>query len=100
MTHVVVCWLKKPGDAEARCKVMEASAVLRSIPGVLDVHAGTMIPSSRKTVDSSFDVALVIVLENEEVLRQYVTHPIHQKIVRETIQPLVRKYVAYDFRGE
>ena len=43
VTHVVVCWLKDPGDATARQKVIDASKGLRMIPGVVDVRVGTML---------------------------------------------------------
>jgi len=95
--HIVVCWLKEPDNAEARQRVIDASYSLSGIPGVIDVRAGTVLPDPRPTVDSSFDVALVITFESESALREYVKHPLHQNAVETTIKPLVARYIAYDF---
>lgn len=58
--HVVVVWLKDPGNPTARRRIIDASQVLRSISGVMSLKAGTMIPSQRPVVDSSFDIALSV----------------------------------------
>ncbi|MDP6924355.1 MAG: Dabb family protein [Candidatus Scalindua sp.] len=95
--HVVVCWLNKPGNKEARWKVIEVSRGFSEIPGVISVRAGRVIPSEREIVDSSFDVAIYLSFENEQKLFEYLNHPIHKKAVEETLKPLVRKVVVYDF---
>ena len=53
VTHVIVVWLKKPGDEAARKRVIEESKKLVEIPGVRSVSAGSVIPSPRQVVDSS-----------------------------------------------
>ncbi len=95
--HVVVCWLNDHGNEEARQKVIEVSRGFSAIPGVIDVRAGRVIPSGREIVDSSFDVAIYLSFENEQNLFEYLNHPIHKKAVEETLKPLVRKVVVYDF---
>src|SRR5438128_4601126 len=55
VSHVVLVWLKKPGDAEARTAVLGAIPQIKTIPGVIDVQAGRVIPSTRPVVDSTFD---------------------------------------------
>ena len=55
--HVVLCWLKEPGNAAHRARIMEVSKTFRSIPGVLEVRVGEVIASDRAIVDDSFDVA-------------------------------------------
>ncbi len=95
--HVVVCWLNESGNKEARQKIIEASREFTSIPGVIDVRAGRVIQSERKIVDSSFDVAIYLSFENEQKLQEYLAHPVHKKAVKETLKPLVRKIVVYDF---
>jgi hypothetical protein len=95
--HVVVCWLNKPGNKEARQKVIEVSRGFSAIPGVIDVRAGRVIHSEREIVDSSFDVAIYLSFENEQKLFEYLNHPIHKKAVEETLKPLVRKVIVYDF---
>ena len=95
--HVVVCWLNKPGNVEARQKVIDVSRGFSEIPGVIGVRAGRVIPSEREIVDSSFDVAIYLSFENEQKLFEYLNHTIHKKAVEKTLKPLVRKVVVYDF---
>lgn len=94
--HVVFCWLKEPGNEEARRKLIEASYSLTSIPGVVRVHAGTTLPSDRPVVDDSFDVGIVIVLENEEALPAYLENPAHKELVAAVLQPLTSRVLIYD----
>jgi hypothetical protein len=97
--HVVVCWLKTPGDSTARRRVIdESKAFVGVIPGLLDVSAGTTLPSTRPAVDSSFDVAVVMAFRDESALRAYDGHPRHKKAVDEVLRPLVARLVIYDFR--
>ena len=97
--HVVVCWLKTPGDAPARQRIIdESNAFVGVIPGLLHVSAGTTLPSTRPTVDSSFDVAVVMTFRDEAALRAYNEHPKHKKAVDEVLRPLVARLVIYDFR--
>lgn len=95
--HVVVMWLKNPGDAVARKAVLDAGETLRGIPGVVDVAGGQVVPSDRAVVDSSYDVAFIVTLADAEALKNYGPHPIHQKAVKDAIQPNVARYVVYDF---
>ena len=43
--HVVLCWLKEPGNAEHRNQIIEISKTFRKIPGVLEVRVGKVIES-------------------------------------------------------
>ena len=101
MTHVVVCWLKSPGDAAARQRVIaESKAFVGVIPGLLDVRAGATLPSTRPAVDTSFDVAMVMTFADEAALRAYDLHPRHQQALHGVLRPLVERLVIYDFRDE
>jgi hypothetical protein len=95
--HVVVCWLNESGNKEARHKIIDASRGFSSIPGVIDVRAGSVIQSNREIVDSSFDVAIYLSFENEQKLQDYLAHPFHNNAVKKILKPLVRKIVVYDF---
>ena len=53
--HVVVCWLKTPGDEAARQQIIDVSRSFDSIPGVVKVAAGRAIPYERPVVDDSFE---------------------------------------------
>lgn len=95
--HIVICWLKESGNDAARQELIEAVRGLKDIPGVLDVHAGAVLPSDRPIVDSSFDVAIIFTFSDQETMKAYLTHPTHRQALKQTIRPLVREFLVYDF---
>lgn len=95
--HVVIFWLKKPGDAEDRAALIEVSKTLKTIPGVVSVSVGLPVASERSVVDDSFDVAATIVFENEAAEKNYQTHPVHIKAKDEVLKSLVERFIVYDF---
>jgi hypothetical protein len=97
--HVVVCWLKEPGNPAQREELIRRSQEFKAIPGVIRVQAGTPLPAERAVVDGSYDVAVAIDFRDEAALRAYETHPLHQKAVEEVLKPLVGKFVIYDFKA-
>ena len=97
LEHVVVVWLKEPGNITHRQTILETSEVLRSIPGVLSLKSGTVIASERGIVDSSFDVALIVSFSDAAAMQAYLVHPTHTQLVNETLKPLVAKIRVYDF---
>ena len=100
VTHVVLCWLKVPGDEGAREKIVEASRSFASIPGVVSVTTGRPLPSTRPVVDSSFDVAVVVTFEDEAALRAYDGHPTHKRAADQVLRPLVAKLLIYDVKAD
>ena len=98
VTHIVLVWLKTPGDEAARRRVIERSASFDSIPGVVRVTSGTPLPSTRPVVDSSYDVAVVMTFASEAALRAYDAHPTHRRAAEEVLRPLARKILIYDFK--
>jgi len=98
VTHVVLCWLKQPGNSADRHKLIMESVRLEQIPGVANVLAGVPVPSTRPVVDSSYDVAFVITFRNESSLQSYQDHPIHKKAVSEVLRPLTAKILIYDIK--
>jgi hypothetical protein len=96
--HVVICWLKKPGDTEAQRELIQASRDFqKTIPGLVRVRAGTSLPSTRPVVDSSYDVGIVMTFRDERSLRGFEHHPAHLAAVEKTLKPLVARFVVYDF---
>ncbi|HSO06480.1 MAG TPA: Dabb family protein [Pelomicrobium sp.] len=95
--HVVIAWLKEPGNAEHRRRLIEASRDLAAIPGVVRVAAGEPLPASRPVEDASYDVGVVLTFESRAALEAYQVHPQHKRAVAEVLQPLVRRIVVYDF---
>src|SRR3954470_7753416 len=98
--HVVLMWLKDPGDHAVRQKIIDAGETFRQIPGVLDVHHGVPVPSTRPIVDSSFDIGFVITFKDRAALEGYGPHPIHQKAAQELIQPATKKIQVYDIAAD
>ena len=101
VNHVVLCWLKEPGNEAQRQQLVDASYTLKKIPGVVTLTAGRPIPSTRPVVDSSWDVAIVMSFTNEQALNDYLVNPIHKKAVSDVLKPLTAKMLIYDVkRGE
>jgi hypothetical protein len=95
--HVVVLWLKHPGDAQDRQTLIDTSrSFVGKIPGLMSVSAGEMLPSTRPVVDSTYDVGLVMVFDSEEALQKYPSYPVHQRALKEVLGPLVDHYRVYD----
>lgn len=94
--HVVLVWLKRPGNPDDRKALLAAGDELRSIPGIRFLDQGTALPSERPTVDDSFDIGYVMRFESPAALEAYAVHPVHQKKVTEVLRPLSRKILVYD----
>lgn len=94
--HVVIIWLREPGNTSHRQTLIEVSQQLTEIPGVISVEGGEVITDNRPVVDSSFDVALVFRLQDKQALREYVQHPLHKKMLKEVFKPLIERYRVYD----
>jgi len=98
LSHVVLCWLKEPGNTEHRNQIINISRTFKKIPGVLEVRAGEVISSDRPIVDDSFDVGILVIVPDAKRLQEYLDHPIHQEAKRDILLPLVEKVLVYDFK--
>ena len=96
VSHVVLCWLKEPGNAAARQQLIATTKSFRSIPGVMDVRVGEPIPSPRPVVDSSFDVGLVLRFKDQAAMDAYEKSEQHQKAVKDVLAPLSKRLQIYD----
>jgi hypothetical protein len=97
--HLVICWLKNPGSAADRDRLIQATYALADLPGLLHVAAGPPLPGldQRPVVDTSYDVAILMTFKNTAALTAYQQHPRHRQAVEDILQPLVRRFVVYDF---
>ena len=95
--HVVLLWLKEPGNAAQRERLVEVTRSFEGIPGIRSISAGAPLASDRPVVDDSFDVALVIRFESKAALDAYEVHPVHTKAVKEVLLPVTRKLVVHDY---
>jgi hypothetical protein len=94
--HVVLVWMKDPTDSAARAKIIAATKTFKQIPGVIDARAGRPVPSTRPTVDSTFDVGIVVTFKDRAALDAYGPHPIHDKAAKELIVPAMKSIKVYD----
>jgi hypothetical protein len=87
--HVGLVWLKEPGNAEHRQKVIAAAhSLAREIPEVQFLSVGPSPPSTSPYVDDSFDICFVMRLQDKAALDRYGKHPVHQKAAQEVFLPL------------
>ncbi len=94
--HVVIVWLKRPGNAADRQALFAAADDLRKIPGIRFLDSGTPLASDRPVVDDSFDVGFTMRFDSAAALAAYEKDPRHLKKVNEVLKPLSRKIVVYD----
>ena len=99
VTHLVLVWLKDPGNAEHRARVIDATRALAGIPGLEDLQVGEPVPSDRAIVDDSFDVGIAMVFVSKQALDDYLVHPRHQAAVANVLKPLCARFTVYDFES-
>jgi len=96
-SHIVVFWTD-PEQAHAADELLTgANRLLKDIPGVLQFHAGKMVPSERPVVEQSYQMALNLIFPNRQAEQAYQTHPQHVEFVERSVKRLVKKLVVYDF---
>ncbi len=94
--HVVLVWLKRPGNPQDRQALRSTADELRSIHGVRSIDHGTALASERPIVDDSFDVGFVMRFDSAAALGNYEKDPLHVKKVKEVLKPLSSKILIYD----
>src|SRR5712672_981504 len=99
--HVGLVWLKEPGNAEHRRKIIAAAhSFARQIPEVQFLSVGQTLPKVSSWHDDSFDVCFVMRLEDKAAMDRYAKNPVHQKAAQEVFLPLSQKILFYDFTSE
>ena len=99
--HVGLVWLKEPGNAEHRQKVIAAAhSFAREIPEVEFLSVGQTLPKGSEFVDASFDICFVMRLEDKAAFERYGKSPVHAKAAQEVFLPLSSKFLFYDFISE
>ena len=97
VVHIVLVWLKEPGNLEHRQQIIAATREFEKIPGVLDIRVGSVVPSDRPIVDDSFDVGLFLTFSSIEAMNTYLADDKHQQALREVFRPFSERYIVYDF---
>ena len=99
ITHVVLFWLKRPGNVDDQNVLIRASRSFRRIKGVSDLRVGRSLPVERP-VEQSFDVGIVITFKDVRALKKFERNQRHQQVVEAALRPLVRRYIVYNFSNE
>ncbi len=100
VTHVVLVWLKKPGNKAMRQQFISISKQLNDLPGIMYRHVGEVMASERQVVDDTFDVAVTATFKNKKALQAYLDHPRHKEIIHQKLKPMINRVVIYDFAGQ
>ena len=94
--HVVLLWLRDPGNPRHLEDLAVASRMLAALPGVLGLEMGPPLPSDRAVVEDGFDLALFFRFEDADALAAYQSHPWHRRAVEEVLAPLVERQMVVD----
>ena len=97
IVHVVLIWLKEPGNQDHIQKIINVSSQFKEISEIQELRVGKSIPSERKIVDNSFDVGLYMIFTDQEDMQRYLVDPKHKAAVKKVLKPLSSKIIVYDF---
>ena len=99
--HVVLVWLKRPGNAADRATLIATAKKFQAeIKQIQHLSVGPAVPSDRPIVDDSFDIGLVMRFASKADLDAYEKHPVHVKAVKEVLAPIAKKLLVYDIGCE
>jgi len=98
LNHIGLFWLKEPGSANDRQKLIDAAhRFAREIPEVQLLSVGESVPKSSSPLDTSFDICLIMQFDDQAAMDRYAKHPVHLKAAQEIFLPLSSKIKFYDF---
>jgi hypothetical protein len=100
ITHVVLFWLKRPGNADDQNVLLRALRTLRRFRGVNDMRVGRALPVDRPGLEQSFDLGVVVIFRDREALEKFEHDPRRGGALDAMLQPLVRRYTVYNFANE
>jgi hypothetical protein len=93
--HQVYFWLKNPGNAADRAKLVEGLKTLTKIKHIKSWHLGIPAGTSRDVIDGSYDISWLNTLKDRAAQDAYQIDPIHLAFV-ENYKHLWTKVVVYD----
>jgi len=80
--HVVLFWLKRGTPEAARVRLVEdCRSYLGKIPGVRKLWVGPPALTPRPVVDNTYDVGLVVLLDDRAGHDAYQAHPLHREFI-------------------
>jgi hypothetical protein len=96
-SHLVVFWTNPAYLGAVDELLAGANRFLKDIPGVVQFHAGKMVPSPRPVVEQSYQVALNLIFPDKPAMDAYLVHPRHTEFVEKYVKRLVIRVAVYDF---
>ncbi|HEV7350640.1 Dabb family protein [Telluribacter sp.] len=96
--HHVYFWLKKPGSAADKAKLLEGLEKLAKVPTIRMVHIGTPATTTRDVIERGYAISWLCFFDNLDEQEVYQKHPIHLKFV-EDYSHLWEKVIVYDSVG-
>ena len=100
VTHVMLFWLKRPGNVDDQNFLLRALRTLRRVRGVNDVRVGRSLPVARPGLEQSFDLGVVMTFRDREGLEKFERDQRREQAIDAMLRPLVRQYTVYNFVNE
>ena len=100
VTHVMLFWLKRPGNVDDQNFLLRALRTLRSVRGVNDVRVGKSLPVARPGLEQPFDLGVVMIFRHREALEKFERDRRREQAIDAMLRPLVRQYTVYNFVNE
>ena len=100
VTHVMLFWLKRPGNVDDQNFLRRALRTLRRARGVNDIRVGRPLLVDRPSVEQSFDLGVVMTFRDREALEKFERDPRREQAIDAMLRPLVRQYTVYNFVNE
>jgi hypothetical protein len=91
VTHVMLFWLKRPGNIDDQNFLLRALRTLRRARGVCVVRAGRPLPLDRPGLEQSFDLGVVMTFRDREALEKFERDQRREQALDATLLPLVRQ---------
>jgi hypothetical protein len=91
VTHIMLFSLKHPGNINDQNFLLCGLRTMRRVRGVNGVHIGRSLGIRRSGVDQSFDL---------DALEKFERDPRRRAALDALLQPIVRRYIVYDFANE
>lgn len=100
VTHVMLFWLKRPGNVDDQNFLLRALRTLRRVRGVNDVRVGKSLPVARPRLEQPFDLGVVMIFRDREALEKFERDRRREQAIDAMLRPLVRQYTVYNFVNE
>jgi len=100
ITHVMLFWLNRPGNINDQNFLLRGLRTIRRVRGVSEVRIGRSLAVHGLGVEQSFDLGAVIIFRDREALEKFERDSRRRTALAAMLQPLVRRYIVYNFSSE